>query len=57
MYQTQEGYVVSEENLNSIKEICPELSFNEILRMIDLWKTTPQVFSKKIFNVIDQIEK
>ncbi len=57
MYQTQEGYVISEENFNSIKEICPLLSFQEILRMVDLWKTTPEVFSKKVFDVIDQIEK
>lgn len=38
-YQTIEGYVISEENFNKIKEICPQLSFEEIMRMIDLFKS------------------
>ena len=37
-YQTKAGYVISEENYNKIKEICPQLSFEEIMRMIDLFK-------------------
>jgi hypothetical protein len=38
IYQTKEGYTISEENYNKIKEICPRLSFEEIMRMIDLFK-------------------
>ncbi len=38
-YQTKDGYIISEENYNKIKEICPRLSFDEIMRMIDLFKS------------------
>jgi hypothetical protein len=38
-YQTKEGYVISEENFNKVKEMCPQLSFEEIMRMIDLFKS------------------
>jgi len=37
-YQTKDGYVISEENYNKIKELCPQLSFDEIMRLIDLFK-------------------
>ena len=38
-YQTKDGYVISEENYNKIKELCPQLSFDEIMRLIDLFKS------------------
>jgi hypothetical protein len=38
-YQTKGGYVISEENYNKIKELCPQLSFDEIMRLIDLFKS------------------
>jgi len=38
-YQTKDGYVISEETYNNIKEICPQLSFEEIMRLVDLFKS------------------
>jgi hypothetical protein len=38
-FTTKLGYEVSEENYNAIKAICPDLSFEEVLRMVDLFKT------------------
>jgi hypothetical protein len=31
--------VISEEKYNKIKENCPQLSFDEIMRLIDLFKS------------------
>ncbi len=37
-YQTIDGHVISEEIYKQIKEICPELTLKEILRLVDLFK-------------------
>ena len=37
-YITNNGWVVTQAMYNEIKEICPELSFEEILRLVDLFK-------------------
>jgi hypothetical protein len=37
-YITKDGYVITQAMYNEIKEICPDLSFDEILRMVDLFK-------------------
>lgn len=37
-YITNDGWVVTKDMYNEIKEICPDLSFEEILRLVDLFK-------------------
>jgi hypothetical protein len=37
-YITKDGYVITQAMYNEIKEICPDLSFEEILRLVDLFK-------------------
>ena len=37
-YITKDGWVVTQAMYNEIKEICPNLSFEEILRLVDLFK-------------------
>ena len=38
-YITQNGWVVTQAMYNEIKEICPDLSFDEILRLVDFMKS------------------
>jgi len=38
-YITKDGWLVTQQMYNEIKEICPDLSFNEILRLVDLMKS------------------
>jgi hypothetical protein len=38
-YITKDGWVITQAMYNEIKEICPDLSFDEILRMVDLMKS------------------
>jgi hypothetical protein len=38
-YITKDGWVITQAMYNEIKEICPDLSFDEILRMCDLIKS------------------
>lgn len=44
MYQTKDGYIISEEQYKEIKEICPQLSHQQILRLVDLFKAGVIVF-------------
>lgn len=44
MYQTKDGYIISESAYKEIKEICPQLSHQEILRLVDLFKSGIIVF-------------
>ena len=37
-YITQNGWIVTEDMYKEIKEICWELEFNEILRLVDMFK-------------------
>jgi hypothetical protein len=37
-YITKDGWVITQAMYNEIKEICPDLSFEEILRLCDLFK-------------------
>jgi hypothetical protein len=37
-YITNDGWVVTQDMYNEIKEICFDLSFEEILRLVDLFK-------------------
>lgn len=37
-YVTDNGWLVSPEMFNEIKEICPTLSLREILQLIDIMK-------------------
>jgi hypothetical protein len=39
-YITKDGWVVTQAMFNEIKEICPDLEFYEILRLVDLFKHT-----------------
>jgi len=38
-YITKDGWVITEAMYNQIKEICPDLVFDEILRLVDLMKS------------------
>jgi hypothetical protein len=38
-YITKDGWVVTQAAYNEIKEICTDLSFDEILRLVDLMKS------------------
>ena len=38
-YITKDGWVVTQAMYNELKEICSDLSFEEILRMVDLCKS------------------
>jgi hypothetical protein len=38
-YLTNAGWVVTQDMYNEIKEICPDLSFDEILRLVDFMKS------------------
>ena len=37
-YITKDGWTITQSMYNEIKEICPDLSFEEILRLVDLFK-------------------
>jgi hypothetical protein len=37
-YITKNGWTITKAMYNEIKEICPDLSFEEILRLVDLFK-------------------
>jgi hypothetical protein len=37
-YITKDGWIITQAMYNEIKEICPDLSFEEILRLVDLFK-------------------
>ena len=37
-YITKDGWLITQDMYNEIKEICPDLSFEEILRLVDLFK-------------------
>jgi hypothetical protein len=37
-YITNKGWTITQSMYNEIKEICPDLSFEEILRLVDLFK-------------------
>jgi hypothetical protein len=37
-YITKDGWTITQAMYNEIKEICPDLSFEEILRLVDLFK-------------------
>ena len=38
-YETKDGWIITEEMYNQIKALLPGLSFNEILRVVDLIKS------------------
>jgi hypothetical protein len=38
-YITNDGWIVTDEMYNQIKEICPDLVFDEILRLVDIMKS------------------
>ena len=38
-YVTKDGWIVTDEMYNQIKEICPNLVFDEILRLVDIMKS------------------
>jgi hypothetical protein len=38
-YITNNGWVVTQAMYNEIKEICPDLEFKEILRLVDFMKS------------------
>lgn len=38
-YITKNGWIVTDEMYNQIKEICPDLVFDEILRLVDIMKS------------------
>lgn len=38
-YITKDGWIVTDEMYNQIKQICPDLVFDEILRLVDIMKS------------------
>ena len=38
-YITDDGWVVSKDMYEELKEICTELNFREILRLVDIMKS------------------
>ena len=38
-YITKNGWIVTQAMYNEIKQICPVLNFEEILRLVDLMKS------------------
>ena len=38
-YITKDGWIVTQAMYNEIKEICVDLSFDEILRLVDFMKS------------------
>jgi hypothetical protein len=38
-YVTKDGWIITDEMYNQIKEICPNLVFDEILRLVDIMKS------------------
>ena len=38
-YVTEDGWLITEEMYNQIKDICPVLNPGEILRLVDLMKS------------------
>jgi hypothetical protein len=38
-YITKNGWLVTQAMYNEIQEICPDLSFEEILRLVDFMKS------------------
>jgi hypothetical protein len=37
-YITKNGWVITKDMYDEVKEICPDLSFEEILRLVDFIK-------------------